>query len=210
MLGHGADIGPMIVALGTLLLGASMIGSWVVRRRESRLVAASPPSRVQVGTGRVPPSPRPTIGATAVPDRGPANDDPPYRMQMNAHAHAVEFVRWMRDHGFAGRYSAAEICAWYFDWFTRDVRAFPLPANKFLEALNKHPGVGKKRDRIKDAKGKVLKLQSDSPMRTMFYTIGEEPAVHAPSGVSALAATKKRNNTAKSDDIVAGFERKAA
>ena len=147
-----------------------------------------------------------------VADRGrpnrSANDEPPFRMQMNAHAHAVEFVRWMRDMGLVGRYAAAEI-ANYYDWFTRDQRVFPISAMKFLEALNKHPGVGKKRDRLKDAQGRVPKLPSGSPMRTMFYTIAED-AVHAPAGVSVLDTTPRKTAARDRAEIVIGRERIAA
>ena len=127
-------------------------------------------------------------------------------MQMNAHAHAIEFVRWMRDMGLAGRYSAADVGK-YYDWFTRDQRVFPIPSVKFLEALNKHPGVGKKRDRIKDENGNVPKLASGSPMRTMFYTIADEPAAHVPAGVRALPERpRKPRATPATADVVAGFE----
>ncbi len=194
------------------LFAVCVVALRLVPRPESRVVAPSPGARVQAATVADHPSPRPTIGATAAPDHGratrPANDDPPFRMQMNAHAHAVEFVRWMRDMGLAGRYSAADVGN-YYSWFTRDQRVFPIPTTKFLEALNKHPGVGKKRDRLKDENGNVPKLPSGSPMRTMFYTIAEE-AVHAPAGVSALAAKKRRVPQASDASIVIGHERKAA
>jgi hypothetical protein len=190
-------------ALGAMAVSA--IGMRILLRRESRVVAASPPSRVLVATATVQRSPRSGIGAATVADRGPANDDPPYRMQMNAHAHAVEFVRWMRDHGFAGRYSAAEVGNWY-DWFTRDTRTFPIPSNKFLGALNDHPGVGKERARLKDENGRVIKLPSGTPARTMFYTIGEEVGVHVPAGVSALAAKKRQQPVGRGADIVIGEE----
>lgn len=159
------------------------------------------------------PSPRAPVPASMAQVRGPIGDDPPFRMQMNAHAHAVEFLRWMRDHGFAGRYSAADLAA-YYDWFVVDFRVFPLPHVKLLEAVNKMPTVKKSRDRIKDPQtGKVVKLASGSPMRTMFYTIAEE-AVHVPAGVSALGGKRspqrKAAPIASDDDIFAGLEREAA
>jgi len=177
-------------------------------RSESRLVAASPRAQVLVATGRDRPSPRPGDAAATVAEHGHANDDPPFRMQMNAHSHAVEFVRWMRDMGLSGRYPAAAITG-YYDWFTHEERVFPIPAAKFLEALNKHPGVGKKRDRLKDAQGRVPKLPSGSPMRTMFYTIADE-AVHAPAGVSVLDTTPRNTAARNRADIVIGRERIAA
>ena len=131
---------------------------------------------------------------------------------------------WMRDMGFAGRYTAAQVVDFYSSWFVRDVRVFPLPPTKFLEALNKHPGVGKKRDRLKDEHGNVPKLPSGSPMRTMFYTISDEANVHVPAGVRALSSPA-RDSAARSrrraenyapvaahveDEIVIGHERIAA
>lgn len=200
----------VLLALGVFAF--VLVALRVAPRRESRLVATSPQSPAPVATGADRPSPRASVGAATAADRGPpnrpVNDDPPFRMQMNAHSHAVEFVRWMRDMGLAGRYSAADITS-YYEWFTRDQRVFPIPSMKFLEALNKHPGVGKKRDRLKDAQGRVPKLPSGSPMRTMFYTIADD-AVHAPAGVSALDVTPRKASSRDRADIVIGRERIAA
>jgi hypothetical protein len=128
---------------------------------------------------------------------------------MNGHAHAVEFVRWMRDHGFVGRYAAAEILD-YYAWFAIDFRAFPLPQSLLLAALNGHGGVRKKRDRIKDPKtGRVLKLASGSPERTTYYTIGEAPAEHLPAGVAATPPGRRVPSKAKpagGDDLFVGEE----
>lgn len=191
---------------GLLALGAFVFSLGAMRslpRRESSVVASSPDMRVQSATGADRPRPGAELASPMVnrlPSGEPAgardtgargmararnrDDDPPFRMQMNAHAHATEFVDWMRAMGFSGRYAAADVVD-YYGWFTRDVRVFPIPEMKFLEALNKHPGVGKKRDRLKDAQGRVPKLPSGSPMRTMFYTIVEEQAAKLPSGVRA-------------------------
>lgn len=227
MLPSGEIVG--LMALGVLIACAACLRVAVqpVRRRdgaESMVVAASPASRVQAATERDHVKPRTSLPSTVATGAGHhTTDDPPFRMQMNAHAHATEFVMWMRDMGFAGRYTAAQIVDFYSGWFVRDVRVFPIPPTKFLEALNKHPGVGKKRDRLKDEHGNVPKLPSGSPMRTMFYTIAEEPAVHVPAGVRAIAspahdsAARSRPRAEKylpvatgKDEIVIGHERIAA
>lgn len=172
------------------LFALSVKGMRLIARRESK---------ESLGRESRPDRPSPGSGATRVPVTGmvaTGSYDPVYRMTMNNHTHLVEFIAWMRDHGFAGRYSAAQIGD-YYDWFTRDIRAFPIPVATLLTALNKHPGVKKKRDRIKCPRtGKVLKLASGTPQRTTYYTISEVPAVHVSSGVLALPGKKRQGKPA--------------
>lgn len=211
------------IAGAMLAFLASVVGLRLVGRpappggRASPVAESGPsagPSGAESRASRASPGHRLGRTRALVEDRGQAaggSDDPIFRMSMNSHAHAVEFVMWMRGHGFTGRYSTAEIVEFYGDWFVYDLRVHPLDVQTFLTALGRlHSSVRKKRDRVKCPRtGKVLRLASGTPVRAYYYTIKDVDEVKVPRGAgspSRAAARPARARASGPNDILAGYE----
>lgn len=161
-----------------------------------------------------PAQPSPSRGRSGVPDAGQSgaeDADPVFRCYLNNHAHAVEFVEWMRGWGspaIGNPYSSREIME-YYAWWTRDARVFPIDENLFLTALGKlQISVRKKRSRVKSpSTGKALRLSSGSPVRPYYYTILAADEVHVPTGAARSSAQRSRRAGAVDRDaIVAGHQ----
>jgi hypothetical protein len=96
--------------------------------------------------------------------------------RINAHAEIVTFVAWMREHDFLDRYDSANILEFY-RWFASETGAPELPRLRVLTALGEHVAVKRTRERLKDARGKVIKLPTGTPARAVFYRILAAPVV---------------------------------
>lgn len=139
--------------------------------------------------------------------------DPIFRCYLSNHAHAVEFVEWMRGWGemtIGKPFSSAQIME-YYEWWTHDARVFPIDENLFLTALGKlQVSVKKKRARAKSQEtGKAIRLDtaSRSPVRPYYYTILDADVVHVPTGAARSPSLRNRARQAgPRDGIVAGHE----
>lgn len=76
------------------------------------------------------------------------------------------------------RRSSADVLANYRRW-AHARSLMTVPEWQFLNLLAQQPGVEKKRDRLKDANGRVPRTEGGSPERTNYYTIVELPPVVA-------------------------------
>jgi hypothetical protein len=97
---------------------------------------------------------------------------------VNVHAEIVTFVSWMREHGFHERYDSATMLD-FQKWFAAETGGPELAPVQVLTALGEHPAVRRTRARLKDSRGRVIKLPSGTPARAVFYHIAPTPEPQA-------------------------------
>lgn len=187
-------------ALGSLSVG----GLYLLRRWESTAGPASPAR----------PSPRCARDESAVggarvrgpepPVQKPANDtDARPRVFVGAKFQVDDFVQMIIAEGFGGKYRDRHIVQAYRAW-ARERRIDMLREPALLAELARHPNVQRSRPRVKGADGKVLYLESGTPVRHTCYTINERPYAVVPTGVKPPRKPGVRGGSKESNARVQG------
>lgn len=138
---------------------------------------------------------------------------------MSPANHLIEFLAWQRDCALGrnpktGRWecrrSSADMLLVYQRWAEARSLAV-IPDSEFLRRLSDAPGVEKSRDRLKDSKGRVLRNDRGTPLRTCFYSIVERSADSARTApkraASSRIAAKPQMDAATRDQLLAALER---
>jgi hypothetical protein len=208
------NIIPAAVLLAFAAGALSSAGIVWLRRRQMRLGGGEPAgvqdapraakSRPGFGFGRVPDWPRARPGQLADGSRARPRRSQTNLKDVSPAVQTAEFIEWMRAWGFTGRQPHAAILYCYA-WWAEEAEVRPMPPAALLARLARCRGVKKTRDRVKDDQtGKVIKLESGSPVRTSFYRISESTCSAGPDG------TARRGKSADVGEALANPESRIA
>lgn len=156
----------------------------MVTDAESRVVegASESPAGVQGGrkspgrgwAGRVPGLGDRVLGPETLVTQGAEDTEKPC-VHMGAVDLANEFVDYMLTADQRIELNTKDMLAQYWRW-AREFQIHRIPDTIFLAKLGEHPEVRKGRKRLLDAKGRVVRLDTDarSPARESVYIIGDK------------------------------------
>lgn len=165
----------VVIVLLAFALGAASTASVRAMSRGKESTATSP--RTQ-WTGPGSTAGGSMVAAQRVHGRGPAPAESTVavktRIIVGAPFQVDDFVGAMIREGWSGRFSHDAWLAAYRDWADR--ASIVVVADKdFLKHFSRHAQVTKSRERVKDRTGKVVRLETGTPMRREYYTLHEEP-----------------------------------
>lgn len=137
------------------------------------------------------------------------DDDETPRAIVGAEDQINDFVGFMLREGYAGRFQAKDWVKSYRAWAAHARIINVLPESIFLSLFYRHRNVERKRgQRLKDRDGNIVRLESGTPVRPIFYTLHEKPLVVVPAGVTAPQKASSTRYGAKR--VQGGQRRKAA